>query len=120
MMNFNFLDKGRVKIAHLADIHIKDKRREEYSIVFKELYKQLRLESPDIIAVCGDIFHDKTKASAHNYSDVADFLSTLTQIAPVILIPGNHDLNVKVPGAPDLISPVVSNHTILYAPRFNY
>ena len=119
-MNFNFLDKGRVKIAHLADIHIKDKRREEYSAVFKKLYKQLRLESPDIIAVCGDIFHDKTKASAHNYSDVADFISTLTQIALVILIPGNHDLNVKVPGAPDLISPVVSNHTILRTPRFNY
>ncbi|RHZ35300.1 metallophosphoesterase [endosymbiont GvMRE of Glomus versiforme] len=116
----NFLDEGRIKIAHLADVHIKDNRREEYSNIFKKLYAQLRLESPDVIAICGDIFHDKTKASAHNYLDVADFLSTLTQIAPVVLIPGNHDLNVKVPGGPDLISPVVSNHTILNAPRFIY
>jgi len=37
MMSFNFLDKKRVKIAHLADIHTKDKQREEYLIVFKEL-----------------------------------------------------------------------------------
>src|SRR6185295_9610794 len=98
MTSFNFLDKGKVKIAHLADIHIKDSRREEYSEVFKKLYKQLILESPDIIVICGDIFEDKTKASALNYSDVDNFLSTLVRMAPVVLIPGNHDLNVKVPG----------------------
>jgi len=119
-MNFNFWDKKRVRIAHLADIHIKDNRREEYSVVFQKLYQQLRLESPNIIAVCGDIFHDKTKATAYNYSDVESFLTSLTEIASVVLIPGNHDLNIKVPGAPDLISPVVSNHTILKEPRFNY
>ncbi|CAJ0749013.1 23663_t:CDS:10 [Entrophospora sp. SA101] len=96
-----------VRIAHLADIHIKDNRREEYSVVFEKLYQQLHLESPDIIAICGDIFHDKTKASAYNYSDVESFLMRLIEIASVILIPGNHDLNIKVPGAPDLISPVV-------------
>src|SRR3954470_16283577 len=119
-MNFNFLDKKRVRIAHLSDIHIKDDRREEYAKLFKKLHERLDIESPDIIAICGDIFHDKTKASAHNFSDVEKFLVELTAIAPVVLIPGNHDLNVKVLGAPDLISPVIRNHTILQSPRFNY
>ncbi|CAH1755700.1 6708_t:CDS:2 [Entrophospora sp. SA101] len=116
-MNLNFLDKKRVRIAHLSDIHIKDDRREEYAKLFKKLHERLGIESPDIIAICGDIFHDKTKASSHNFSDVENFLVELTTIAPVVLIPGNHDLNVKVLGTPDLISPVISNHTILQSPR---
>ncbi|CAG8652031.1 3973_t:CDS:1, partial [Ambispora gerdemannii] len=101
----NSAPPSKIRIVHLADIHIKDSRREEYALVFQRLYKKLGELVPDIIAICGDIFHDKTKATAHNYSDVEAFLVALTTLAPVVLIPGNHDLNVKVPGAPDLISP---------------
>lgn len=112
--------KQKFRIAHLSDIHVKDARREEYQTVFRRLYESLRTKDLDVIAVCGDIFHDKTKASAHNFSDVENFLVSLVEIAPVVLIPGNHDLNVKTPGAPDLISPVVNNHTILKEPNFAY
>src|ERR1700744_489128 len=109
------------KIAHLSDIHFKDNRREEYNDVLEKLYENLKsIEGLNVIAICGDVFHDKTRASAYNFSDVDSFLTSLTKIAPVILIPGNHDLNVKIPGSPDLLSPIIKNHTILKEPNFNY
>ena len=38
------------KIAHLGDTHIRNlKYHQEYRIVFKELYKQLRKKNPDYI-----------------------------------------------------------------------
>ncbi len=110
----------KIRIAHLSDIHIKDVRRDEYFEVFELLYQNLKSVKPDVIVICGDVFHDKTKASAHNFSDVEKFLSSLVAIAAVILIPGNHDMNVKVTGSPDLLSPVFRNHSILKEPRFVY
>jgi len=109
------------KIAHLSDLHFKDSRREEYNNILEKLYEKLKsIKDLNVIAICGDVFHDKTKASAHNFSDVESFLTSLTKIAPVVLIPGNHDLNIKVPGSLDLLSPIIKNHTILKEPNFNY
>src|SRR5271169_4802456 len=88
-----------LKIAHLADIHIKDRRRDEYAAVFAKLYASLRVEAPDIIAVVGDVFDSKINASANNFADVSAFLSNLADIAPVILVIGNHDVNMNTPGA---------------------
>lgn len=51
-----------VKIAHLADIHVQDRRRDEYAIVFNRLYANLREETkPDIIVLAGDIFDNKMR-----------------------------------------------------------
>jgi len=66
-----------VKIAHLADIHIQDNRRDEYVAVFNRLYESLRQQKPDIIVVAGDIFETKTKITAHNIKDVLAFLHSL-------------------------------------------
>lgn len=110
----------KIRIAHLSDIHFKDSRRDEYEEVLEIVYEKLKSENPDIIAVTGDIFHDKTKASAYNFSDVESFLSSLTKISPVVLIPGNHDLNIKVSGSPDLLSPIIKNNKILKSPDFIY
>lgn len=49
-----------------------------------------------------------TRASAHNWRDVAELLAQLAEIAPVLVIPGNHDLNVRVSDAPDLLTPLVT------------
>jgi predicted MPP superfamily phosphohydrolase len=112
--------KNKIRIAHLSDIHVKDDRRGEYKKIFTKLYSCLSSEKIDTIAITGDIFHDKTRASANNYTDVKEFLTQLTKIAPVVLIPGNHDLNIKVANSPDLISPVVTNHQVLKEPQFFY
>ncbi len=109
-----------VKLAHLADIHIQDRRRDEYSAVFTALYASLQEEQPDIIVVAGDVFDSKTKASAVNFSDVADFLKALTAIAPTVMIAGNHDTNCGTPGALDLLTPVLRDHKHLQQPRLIY
>lgn len=109
-----------VRIAHLADIHIQNRRRDVYKKVFDELYAKLRDDAVDIIVVAGDIFDNKLHASANNLMDVADFLSNLADIAPVVAIPGNHDTNCLVPGSLDLLTPLLSKHQGLQPPRLNY
>ena len=109
-----------IKIAHLADIHIKNNRREEYANVFQKLYDSLRENSPNIIVIAGDVFDDKMKASALNIKDVSEFLQALTMIAPCVMIPGNHDTNCLNPGSYDLLTPIVINHKELQPPRLIY
>ena len=109
-----------VKIAHLADIHIKDKRREEYEKIFNQLYLDLTKLTPDIIVVAGDIFDNKSKASANNIEDVIMFFKHLVEIAPTIVITGNHDTNCSVPGSLDLLTPILNDHRILTPPHFYY
>lgn len=109
-----------VRIAHLADIHIMDRRRDEYAEVFERLYDDLRERKPDIIAVVGDIFDHKLRATAHNIADVIKFFVNLVSIAPVIVITGNHDTNCLTPGSLDLLTPVLSDHAGLQPPALTY
>ena len=57
------MEAKAIKIAHLADIHIQDRRRAEYAAVFAKLYVSLRAEAPDLIVVAGDVFDNKMRAS---------------------------------------------------------
>ena len=100
-----------MKVAHIADIHIQDRRREEYAEVFNKLYAQL--SGVDLILLLGDIFDNKMRVSANNMDDCMRFLENLTQIAPVIAIPGNHDLNCFNPGSLDLLTPLIENNETL-------
>src|SRR3989338_11628605 len=109
-----------VRIAHLADIHIQDRRRAEYTLIFERLYASLTDEQPDVIVVAGDVFDNKMRASPHNLEDVAAFLSSLVAIAPVFLIAGNHDTNCLLPGSLDLLTPLITEHRALQPPRFVY
>lgn len=87
-----------MKIAHLADIHVRDSRRAEYAEVIERLYAQLEASPPAAVVIAGDIFDTMTRASAANWDDVATFLQRLAALAPVVLIPGNHDLNERKRG----------------------
>ena len=78
------IKKTKFRIAHLSDVHIKDHRRKEYEEIFKKLFSLIEKNNIDVIAICGDIFHDKTRASANNYSDVESFLNRLSKISSVI------------------------------------
>src|SRR5579863_5224878 len=108
------------RIAHLADIHIQDRRRDEYGAVFTELYKTLRGDAHDVIVVAGDVFDNKMRASPHNLRDVGEFLTALADVAPVVLIAGNHDTNCLRPGALDLLTPLLDEHRALRPPRLTY
>ena len=96
------------KIAHIADTHIKNlKYHYEYKIIFEELYNTLRDEKPDYIVHCGDLAHTKTQLSPEYFELAASFIKNLADIAPLIIVPGNHDGNLKNSSRQDAITPIL-------------
>lgn len=106
-----------MRIAHLADVHIRKlKYHTEYKVVFKQLYEILKKEEVDNIVICGDLVHTKTDMSPEMISMVSWFLSSLADIAPTVVILGNHDGNLKNSGRLDALTPIVRSldHPDLY------
>ena len=95
-------DDGKTEIEfifHISDIHIRDcQRREEYLEVFNRLFEFLRKKIKNIkgkclIVITGDVLHTGISDGS---SDLAFTLARgLENIAPVILIAGNHDCNMN-------------------------
>lgn len=102
------------KIVHIADIHIRTYRlHEEYKEVFIEFLAQLREQIKDFdknevrIAVVGDLVHQKIIISNEQLILGTWFLRKLEEIAPVIIVAGNHDLLENNKDRVDSISPMV-------------
>jgi predicted MPP superfamily phosphohydrolase len=85
------------KIAHTADWHIRmsNIRHEEYISVFDNFIKSLEQSKPDLTVISGDIFHDKLNTSNEMYLLAKKIMDMVTNITPVVLVRGNHDLNIK-------------------------
>ena len=97
-----------IKIAHIADTHIKNlKYHYEYKIIFEELYDTLRDEKPDYIVHCGDLAHTKTQLSPEYFELATSFIKNLADISPLIIVPGNHDGNLKNSSRQDAITPII-------------
>jgi DNA repair exonuclease SbcCD ATPase subunit/DNA repair exonuclease SbcCD nuclease subunit len=90
-----FQTKMALRIAHLADIHIKHDKLEEFDEVLPALYDSLKKHGVNLIIVCGDIYHNKTIATGEEICYVNKFLCDLCKIAKTIVIEGNHDVDVK-------------------------
>jgi DNA repair exonuclease SbcCD ATPase subunit len=93
-------DKEVTNIIHISDIHIrKNSRIGEYNHVFKKLYedlKNLKVKTPNyLIVITGDLLHDKDEFTASSTDLIIDLLNELAKINDVILIPGNHDINMR-------------------------
>jgi len=96
------------RICHISDTHIRNlKFHEEYRHVFKEIYDSLKQESPDYIVHTGDLAHTKTQLSPEYFEVASNFLKSLADIAPTILILGNHDGNLKNSNRQDAITPII-------------
>jgi DNA repair exonuclease SbcCD nuclease subunit len=102
------------KIVHLADIHIRTFRlHDEYQDVFKTLMSDLTQLLVDYkreeirIVVAGDLVHQKIVISNEQLMLGTWFLRKLEEIAPVILIAGNHDLLENNKDRMDSITPMV-------------
>jgi len=96
------------KIAHCADVHIKNlKYHWEYKKIFEQMYETLREEKVDYIYVGGDIAHTKTQISPEFVDMCSRFLSNLADIAPTYVILGNHDGNLRNSSRQDAITPIV-------------
>ena len=97
-----------MKIAHIADTHIKNlKYHEDYRTCFEQMYKILREQEVDYIIHCGDIAHTKTQISPEFVEMASDFFSSLANIAPTFVILGNHDGNLRNKSRQDAITPIV-------------
>jgi len=104
------------KIIHLSDIHIKTfKRHKEYSEIFDNLYNQIKDDISGYnygeikIVITGDIVHQKITVSNELIIFVQEFLNKLLELAPVIIIAGNHDLLEENKDRLDTLTPIVSN-----------
>lgn len=82
------------KIAHLADIHIRKNtaRHQEYRTVFSNLISKLKIDQPDRIVIAGDLFNDYIKLEGELLILAADFLKSISEISPVVITRGNHDV----------------------------
>jgi DNA repair exonuclease SbcCD ATPase subunit/DNA repair exonuclease SbcCD nuclease subunit len=107
------------KIYHLADIHIRNlKRHNEYQSVFNrtvDLIKQ-DIGPNDIIFLGGDIVHAKTDMTPELVQAVQEFFKQFADLAPTILITGNHDCNLNNKSRLDALTPIVNalNHPNMY------
>lgn len=102
------------KIVHLADIHIRTFRmHDEYKDVFKNLLSDLKELLSDYqreeirIVIAGDLVHQKIVISNEQLILGTWFIRKLEEIAPVIIIAGNHDLLENNKDRMDSISPMV-------------
>jgi len=102
------------KIVHLADIHIRTFRmHDEYLDVFKTLMADLTDLLVDYkreeirIVVAGDLVHQKIVISNEQLLLGTWFLRKLEEIAPVVMIAGNHDLLENNKDRMDSITPMV-------------
>jgi len=107
------------KIYHIADVHVRNvKRHKEYELVFKRLYSYIKkTKTPNsIIYVAGDIVHAKTDMSPELIEVVSKFFKRLADIAPTLVITGNHDCNLNNSYRLDALSPIVKalNHQKLH------
>jgi len=100
------------RIVHTADIHIRlFKRHEEYREAFNNFYEQLRQTdlTDGVIVVAGDIVHAKTDMSPEMVELASEFLRNLADIAPTLVIAGNHDLNLSNMNRLDSLTPIIKN-----------
>jgi len=98
------------KIFHVADVHIRNyKRHDEYRQIFSQLYREIkeRRTENSLIVIAGDVVHSKADMSPELVDMVTEFLSTLGEICPTILTPGNHDCLENNPDRLDALTPII-------------
>jgi DNA repair exonuclease SbcCD ATPase subunit len=106
-------------IVHIADVHIRlFRRHEEYELAFSRLYNDIRAKhlKDFVIVLAGDIVHAKTDMSPELVEVTSRFLANIADIAPTLLIAGNHDCNLANTSRLDALTPIVNalQHPDLY------
>jgi DNA repair exonuclease SbcCD ATPase subunit len=107
------------RVIHCADIHIRNwKRHTEYSNVFEKFRQDIVsiVDENTIITVGGDIVHAKTDMSPELIQMTNRFFTMLADIAPTIVITGNHDANLNNNNRLDALTPIIDalNHPNLF------
>lgn len=96
------------KIVGIGDIHIRlYKRHSEYRESFNLLYEKLKEIKPDKIVIAGDIAHSKNQMTPELVSLITEFFNELANIAPLLIIPGNHDFIASNTERLDVLTPII-------------
>lgn len=108
-----------IKIAHLSDIHIRNNERHiEYREVFQKLYSDLKQTKPNLIVIVGDLFESYIDISNEAKIVAGDFLNSLSNIAPIRIVKGNHDVRKKaISGRINSVKTIVDlihNDSVIY------
>jgi DNA repair exonuclease SbcCD ATPase subunit len=111
------------KLYHISDLHIQlYKRHEEYQEVFNNLLTYLKDEKKkynipettnkniSIIAlITGDILHSKSDLSPECVQLTYNFLKSVSNLMPLVIIPGNHDVNMNNKERLDALTPIIAD-----------
>jgi len=107
-----------IKIAHLADVHIRNtERHDEYKNVFQKLYDKLIELKPDRIVIAGDLFDNYIEISNEGKIISGDFLNTLAKISKVVITRGNHDIRKKNTNRVDSVETIIK---LINNPNISY
>ena len=107
-----------IKIAHFADVHIRNiERHEEYKKVFQKIYDKLLEIKPDRIVISGDLFESFIEISNEAKIIAGDFLNTLSNISNVVITRGNHDIRKKNINRVDSVQTVIK---LINNPNISY
>ena len=119
MQKINVPFKKLKTIHHLSDIHIRNlKRHTEYREVFDRVYNEIKKDVDNsIIYVGGDVAHAKLDMSPELVDLISDFFKNLADLAPTVIITGNHDCNLNNLHRLDVLQPIIKN---LNHPNLHY
>ena len=91
-----------MRILHLADLHINTARHSPRA--YHALFKQINAVDRHTTVICGDVFD-----GAATPDDMLVFVSLVTGInTPLILILGNHDCDLRVPGRTNTVAAMLA------------
>lgn len=97
------------KIMHISDLHFfRHKRFKEHAFAVKELVKKIKQDKIDLVYIGGDVVDSKTTLSPEQIQGVINLLSSIGNLVPIIMIPGNHDLLLNAKSGLDSLTPIVN------------
>lgn len=107
------------KILHLSDIHVfRNKRHQEHLQVFANVVKIIKEKKIDLIFLGGDIVDSKARLSPEQINVASEMFKMFASCVPIVMIPGNHDTDLRQKGALDSLTPILNNietvHPIYY------
>lgn len=106
------------KIAHAADLHWFLIKGHEHLEETKNLFiKSLIDEKVELTVLVGDIVDSKNHQSPEQNRKVRELLVCIAEITPIILIPGNHDLDLSSPDREDSLTDTVNIINDLIKPK---
>ena len=85
------IEPGRLKLLHVSDLHFgQDRSRGDRGAIIAALRDLSRAKGFDVLVVSGDIAYS---GLASQYVEAAEFVGSIARGRPVVVVPGNHDVD---------------------------